>query len=364
MILLIVPLRYSVTRRVSIPAMISCAAVSLLFCALSPSFFLLLFSITLLFLTTFSFQLLTPLSSYLSYYSQLFHFLLIFLSLILTFILLSLTLIFLISFSSFWLAFFGVAAAAYVSFAIMLYRVIPPLAPKAHLPYPALIASVRAVIPLERSLRCTIVLSSTAFRVFTMFCTALTFLLSAPPFSYPVSVISLFSLASLSLSLSSQRSGRLHHRGSSLPATRAACALALVAFIVAAAARRTVARVLIAIVLLHIAIQSANILNQSRLFTISGEARSRLNTAYITATSSAAPSVRRCLGPLVGCRLDGRLHHRSGTELLRARRLRSVPPQSPRPGTDITGKSLDIAQWANSAQHGGNCVTQVTHPTV
>lgn len=65
----------------------------------------------------------------------------------------------------------------------------------------------------------------------------------------------------------------------------------------AAVAGRTVAGVLIAIVLLDIAIQSANILNQSRLFTISGEARSRLNTAYITgnfvggAVGSAAASL-------------------------------------------------------------------------
>ena len=66
---------------------------------------------------------------------------------------------------------------------------------------------------------------------------------------------------------------------------------------VAALAGRTVAGLLVAIVLLDIAIQSANILNQSRLFTISGEARSRLNTAYITgnfiggAIGSAAASV-------------------------------------------------------------------------
>ena len=71
----------------------------------------------------------------------------------------------------------------------------------------------------------------------------------------------------------------------------------MVAFLVAAVAGRTVAGVLVAIVLLDIAIQSANILNQSRLFTISGEARSRLNTAYVTgnfiggAVGSAAASL-------------------------------------------------------------------------
>jgi predicted MFS family arabinose efflux permease len=37
----------------------------------------------------------------------------------------------------------------------------------------------------------------------------------------------------------------------------------------------------VAIVLLDIAIQGINILNQARLFAISGEARSRLNTAFV-----------------------------------------------------------------------------------
>jgi predicted MFS family arabinose efflux permease len=175
--------------------------------------------------------------------------------------------------------------------------VIPPLAPKARLPYPALIASVAAVIRRERALRWTMVLGATGFGVFTMFWTALTFLLSAPPFAYPVSVIGLFGLAGLAGALAAQRSGRLHDRGWSLPATGAAWALALVAFVVAAVSGRTVAGVLVAIVLLDIAIQSANILNQSRLFTLSGEARSRLNTAYIAgnfiggAIGSAAASV-------------------------------------------------------------------------
>lgn len=120
-----------------------------------------------------------------------------------------------------------------------------------------LIASVAAVIRRERALRWTMTLGAIGFGVFTMFRTALTFLLSAPPFAYPVSVIGLFGLAGLAGALAAQRSGRLHDRGWSLPATGAAWALALVAFVVAAVAGRTVAGVLVAIVLLDIAIQSA-----------------------------------------------------------------------------------------------------------
>jgi ABC-type antimicrobial peptide transport system permease subunit len=57
------------------------------------------------------------------------------------------------------------------------------------------------------------VLGGTAFGVFSMFWTALTFLLSGPPFSYSVSVIGLFGLAGLAGAITAQRAGRLHDRG-------------------------------------------------------------------------------------------------------------------------------------------------------
>jgi predicted MFS family arabinose efflux permease len=280
-ILLVVPLGDVLSRRRLIPAMMACAAVALVGCAVAPSFGVLLVAITVLGVTTVAGQLLTPLAGDLADDAQRGRVVGIVVSGLLTGILLSRTLSGLIADAAGWRTVFAVAAAVDVAFAIVLFRVIPPLAPKARLSYPALIASVGAVIRRERALRWTMALGATGFGVFTMFWTALTFLLSAPPFSYPVSVIGLFGLAGLAGALAAQRSGRLHDRGWSVPATGASWALALVAFIVAAVAGRTVAGLLVAIVALDIAIQSANILNQSRLFAISGEARSRLNTAYI-----------------------------------------------------------------------------------
>ncbi len=181
-----------------------------------------------------------------------------------------------------WRTIFAAAAVADVLLAILLYRAIPPLPPKTRMAYPALIASVGAVVRRERTVRWTLVLGATAFGAFTMFWTALTFLLSAPPFSYSVSVIGLFGLAGLAGAITAQRAGRLHDRGWSLPATGAAYSLAIVAFVVAGFAGRSVAGIIVAIVLLDIAVQGANILNQSRILAISTEARSRLNTTYVT----------------------------------------------------------------------------------
>jgi predicted MFS family arabinose efflux permease len=196
-----------------------------------------------------------------------------------------------------WRAIYLLAAAATVAFAGVLYRAIPPLAPKTRMPYHRLIASVATVAARDRTVRWTLLLGATGFATFTMFWTALTFLLSGPPFHYPVAVIGLFGLAGLGGAVAAQRSGRLHDRGASLPATGAAWAAVLLSFIVAALAGHTLAGVLIVVVVIDVALQALAILNQLRIFAVSHEARSRLNTAYVTsnfiggAIGSAAAAV-------------------------------------------------------------------------
>jgi hypothetical protein len=134
----------------------------------------------------------------------------------------------------------------------------------------------------ERAARWTLVLAATGFAVFSLLWTALTFLLSRPPFGYPASVIGLFWLAGLAGALAAQRGGRLHDRGWSLPATGAAWVLALGAFVLATFAGRSVVLVIVVIVMIDVALQTQALFNRARLFAVSHEARSRLNTALGT----------------------------------------------------------------------------------
>ncbi|MEU5645236.1 MFS transporter [Streptomyces milbemycinicus] len=210
-----------------------------------------------------------------------------------------------------WRAIYLAAAALSVAFALLLRRAIPPLAPKAHLPYPQLLLSVWRVIRQERAVRWTLFLGGTAFGVFTMFWTGLTFLLSAQPFSYSVSVIGLFGLIGLAGALAARRAGRLHDRGRSMPATGWGWTVIVVSFIVAAYADRSVAGILVAVVLLDIAVQGVNILNQTRLFAVAPQDRSRLNTAFVTcnflggAVGSAAASALWSAGGWTAVSLTG-----------------------------------------------------------
>ncbi|WP_218010932.1 MFS transporter [Herbidospora mongoliensis] len=301
-ILLIVPLGDVLNRRKLVPVMLLVSAVTLVLCALAPTFGLLLGAITLLGVTTVAGQLLTPLAGDLADEAHRGHVVGTVVSGILTGILLSRTISGLVAQFAGWRTIFVAAAAVAVLLAMLLYRALPELEPKTRLPYHRLIASVFAVVRRERVVRWTLVLSATGFATFTMFWTSLTFLLSAPPFEYPVSVIGLFGLAGLAGAVAAQRAGRLHDRGWSLPATGLLWVLVLLSFGVAGLAGRSVALILVVVVLVDAGIQGLNILNQTRMFAVSHEARSRLNTAFVTgnfiggAIGSAAASVLWSVG--------------------------------------------------------------------
>ncbi|WP_270889021.1 MFS transporter [Pedococcus sp. 5OH_020] len=281
-ILFIVPLGDVLDRRRLIPVMMLCAAAALAACAVSPSFTVLLTAITALGLTTVAGQILTPLAGDLADPDDRGRVVGTVMSGILTGILASRTISGLVAGVAGWRAIFVAAAVVTVVCALLVYLSVPPLARKAHLPYPALIASVGSVVMGARTVRWTLVLSATGFAVFTMFWTSLTFLLSAPPFSYPVSVIGLFGLAGLAGAVTARRAGLLHDRGWSLPGTGAAWVLVLLSFVLAAFAQRSVVLVLVVVVALDVGLQAMGILNQLRVFAVSHEARSRLNTAYVT----------------------------------------------------------------------------------
>jgi predicted MFS family arabinose efflux permease len=310
-ILLIVPLGDIVDRRRLVPVMMLCSAGALVACAVAPSIVVLLIAITAVGLTTVSGQILTPLAGDLAEEASRGRVVGTVASGILTGILVSRTISGLVAGVAGWRAIFVVAAVVAVALALVLYRAIPPLAPKTRMAYPALIASVWAVVAHERAVRWTLVLGATGFAAFTLFWTSLTFLLSGPPYDYPVSVIGLFGLAGLAGAVAAQRAGSLHDRGWSLPATGAAWALVLASYLVGLIGGRSVVLLVAVVVVLDVALQAVGILNQLRVFAVSHEARSRLNTAYVTsnfvggAIGSAAATVLWAAGGWTAVTLAG-----------------------------------------------------------
>ncbi len=281
-VLLIVPLGDVVNRRRLVPAMMLCAAAALVLCAVAPTMGLLLAAITLLGLTTVGGQLLIPLAGDLADDARRGAVVGTVASGILTGILVSRTISGLVADTFGWRAIYLLAAVVDVALAVVLYRALPTLGANTQMSYPALFASIGIIIRRERMVRWILVLSAIAFALFTMFWTALTFLLSGPPFNYSVSVIGLISLVGLFGAVAAQRVGGLHDRGWSLPASGISWAVVVLAFFIAALGRSSVGLIIAAILLVTASIHAVNILNQTRLFEVSPDARSRLNTAFIT----------------------------------------------------------------------------------
>lgn len=281
-ILLLVPLGDVADRRRLVPGVLSASAVALLAAALAPGFPALLVALALVGATTVAGQLLIPLAGDLADPASRGRVVGTIASGVLTGILLSRTVSGLIADLAGWRSVYVLAAVVAVVLAFLLARAVPVLPRREPVRYPQLLASVLGVVRAHRAVRVTLIVSASVFAVFTMFWTALTFLLSGAPFGYSTTAIGAVGLVGLAGAVAAQRVGRLHDRGWSVPVTGAALVLVLVSLVVAGLGARSIVVVLVAVLLLDVGVQAANVLNQTRLFAIDPAARSRLNTAFVT----------------------------------------------------------------------------------
>jgi len=304
-VFLLVPLGDTLDRRRLIPAIMAASAVALTASALAPSFAVLLVALAAVGLTTVIGQLLTPLAGDLASDDQRGRVVGIVGSGLLIGILASRTISGLVANAFGWRAIYVAAAVVTFALACVLARALPAIPARPRLAYGSLLRSVFSTVRAHRSVQVTLALSSTVFCVFTMFWTALTFLLSAKPFSYSVQDIGLVGLAGLAGALAAQRAGRLHDRGWSAPATGAGLLLAVISLVIADAGKHSIIVFLVAVVLFDVAIQAVNILNQtdsSRWTRRCGAASTRHSSQ---ATSSAGRSARPWPGSS-GSSTDGR----------------------------------------------------------
>jgi predicted MFS family arabinose efflux permease len=197
-----------------------------------------------------------------------------------------------------WRAIYVVAAIVVCVLAVLAYRKISTLPAPPRLRYRALFASVGSVVRRHRVVRWNLVLSALQFGLFMLFWTALTFLLSDPPFSCSLLTIGMLGLFGLAGVVAAQHTGKLHDRGWSMPATGAGWCVALVAMAVAALGAHSLPLIIIAIVLLHVAIFPLNVLISARLFAVVAEGRSRLNTALIAVNFIAGAVGSALVSPL------------------------------------------------------------------
>jgi predicted MFS family arabinose efflux permease len=183
-----------------------------------------------------------------------------------------------------WRVVFVFASATMLLLAAVLTRALPDHPPSEKLPYRQLLSSVISLMREQPVLRQRMALGAVGFGCFSALWTSLAFLLSASPYHYGDVVIGLFGLAGVAGALVAPVAGRLADHGKGPVATTAALLILLASWGLLAAGKSSVVALIIGLVVLDMAVQGAHIANQSAIYTLAPEARSRLTTAYMVAS--------------------------------------------------------------------------------
>ncbi|MFJ7730141.1 MFS transporter [Neobacillus sp. NPDC097160] len=149
------------------------------------------------------------------------------------------------------------------------------------LSYPKLLHSVLMLFVQERILLIRGILALLIFTVFSTFWTSLVFPLSSPPYSFSHTSIGVFGLAGVSGALAAARAGRLADRGLGQLTTGVALVLLIASWFFISSINYSILVLIIGIILLDLAVQAVHVTNQSLIFKVLPEARSRLTAAYM-----------------------------------------------------------------------------------
>lgn len=180
-----------------------------------------------------------------------------------------------------WRSVFWVAAGIMVVLALTLRARLPRVPPTTDMRYRGVLRSVLSLIAAEPVLRLRMALGFFAFGCFSTLWTSLSFLLSAAPFNYGNGVIGLFGLAGVAGAAAATGAGRLADRGRGRHATWATAVVMVAAWPILYAGRTSVVWLVVGIAVLDLGVQGIHISNQSAIYALAPEARSRLTTAYM-----------------------------------------------------------------------------------
>jgi predicted MFS family arabinose efflux permease len=181
-----------------------------------------------------------------------------------------------------WRMVFWLAAGSMMVIALAMYRGLPFRTPNVDYGYLSLLKSMPMIFIEERILRLRSLYGAIAFGIFSALWTPLAFLLSKSPFNYEPGIIGLFGLAGVAGAAAASVAGRLADRGSGGRTTFAAIVLLIVSWLPIWWGRHSVLLLIAGLVLADLGVQSLHITNQSEIYRLRPEARSRLTSAYMT----------------------------------------------------------------------------------
>ena len=181
-----------------------------------------------------------------------------------------------------WRTVYGLAAVLMAAQAVLLWVRLPEYHESAGLRYPRLLASVLQIARAEPLLRRRAFYGVLSFASFSVLWTTLAFLLAGPPYGYSEGTIGLFGLVGAAGALTATAAGRFNDRGWARSVTGLSAALLVVGSLLLWLGATSLAALLAGVVVLDIGSNGVHVTNQSQIYRLQPEARSRINAFYMT----------------------------------------------------------------------------------
>lgn len=187
-----------------------------------------------------------------------------------------------------WRTVYWVAAILMLAQAVLLWAKLPTYRQHVGLTYPRLLSSVLKIARAEPVVRRRALFGALSFGAFSVLWTTLAFLLSGPPYGYSEGMIGLFGLVGAAGAITASVVGRFTDKGWSHRLTGVSALLLFVGYLLLWLGGSSLAALLAGVVVLDIGWNGVHITNQSEIFRLQPEARSRVNAFYMTACFAGA----------------------------------------------------------------------------
>ncbi|MEV5691952.1 MFS transporter [Micromonospora globbae] len=185
-----------------------------------------------------------------------------------------------------WRAPYLMAAVSVLLIAVVMARVLPRTRPPSGHRYPALLAESLRVLRTEPDLRRSCFYQATVFAGFSAVWTAVALLMTGPAYGLGAPAVGMLALVNAGTMLCTPLAGRVVDRRGS-DAVNLVCLLGVAASAVVLALAGLggavgLAALVLGTLLLDVGMQSGMVANQVRNYALRPDARSRVNTAYMT----------------------------------------------------------------------------------
>ena len=182
-----------------------------------------------------------------------------------------------------WQAMYYLAAVLMVVMALLVFRLIPVEEPAFRGSYRQLMASLWSLFRSQPVIRESAWIGACLFGSISAFWSTMAFYLEAPPFQYALSLIGLFGLIGAGGALISPFIGKVTDRSGPFKPMRWGLVLMVLGWGTLFMGYQSIVWVIAGIVLIDMGLQSTHVPNLSRNYSLLPEARTRLNTLYMTA---------------------------------------------------------------------------------